>query len=117
MPLTKLYCPKELSDEEKKKISGDIIDFVKSVTGKPASYIMVIVVDGEYLRLGDRYECALFEFSQLGNLNLAQKDELTGGLSDIAGNHDIAVKDNIYVVFREYIRENWGYNGKTFASL
>ena len=117
MPMIKLYCSKEFGDEEKKKISGDIIDVVKSVTGKPASYIMVIVVGGEYIRLGGRYECALFEFSQLGNLSLAQKDKLTGSLSDIASNHDIAVENNIYVVFQEYIRENWGYNGKTFASL
>lgn len=117
MPLVKLHSSLEICDEKKKAIVDKIQETVKEIACKPRSYIMVIIEDQKTIHMGDKVSCALIEFSQLGKLDLGQKDELTARLSKISVDEGLATSTETYVVFQEFVRENWGHNGVTFASL
>lgn len=115
MPLIKISCSNEISEDTKTAMADDFIEAIVETTGKPKTYIMLLIDDGKHLRLGDRTECALIEFSMLGNLDVSAKNRLTKQFCDIARTYSIAQPEKTYVTFGEKSREDWGHNGKTFA--
>ena len=115
MPLIKITCATEISTDTKTAMGEDFIDAIFETTKKPKTYIMLLIDDGKHLRLGDRNQCALIEFSMLGSLDVSAKNRLTKQFCEIARKYDIAQPEETYVTFGEKFREDWGHNSKTFA--
>jgi len=115
MPLIKISCSNEISEDTKTAMAGSLASAIANTTGKPREYIMVLIEDSKFLRLGDRAGSALIEYSQIGELEKAKKSELAAILPDTLRKYSVAPPERTYIVFGEFARENWGHDGKTFA--
>jgi phenylpyruvate tautomerase PptA (4-oxalocrotonate tautomerase family) len=115
MPLVKILISDEISEDSKIALNDSISDVIHRITCKPSEYIMILIEDKRFLRLGVKTSSALIEYSQLGKIDSLRKAELTLALTETVNRYTYSSPNSTYVIFKEYSHENWGFNGETFA--
>lgn len=115
MPLVKISISDEISEDSKVALNNSVAESISRITGKPREYIMILIEDKRFLRLGVKTSSALIEYSQLGKIDCPKKAELTLTLTETVNRYTSSSPNSTYVRFAEFSHENWGFNGETFA--
>ncbi|MGC4119385.1 MAG: phenylpyruvate tautomerase MIF-related protein [Myxococcales bacterium] len=116
MPLIKLDTTESLSDDAKKVLCTRLSRLCAETTGKPETYVMVVVTDGvAMLHAGKPGPAAFVDVRAIGGLNgtvngaLAEK--VCKALLEIAK----VPGDRVYLNFTSLEAANWGHDGSTFG--
>ena len=115
MPLLTLTTNLSLSPEQKSTLPVRLSAEAARLLGKPESYVMVIMQDGQAMTMGGSSEPTAY--LQLKSLGLPEDDTsvLSEALCDlINGSLDIPA-DRIYIEFFNPPRHLWGWNRSTFG--
>lgn len=116
MPYISNIVAKTLNKIEKDKIKSGLAAILEDVIGKPERVLMLTIEDGvTFYFAGKECSGAYIEVKLLGNLTKEHKHVITNEIGNLYSEIVGLDKKSIYITFHEIERENWGYNGKTFA--
>ena len=105
------------------KMGDKKMEFMKAASkavakclGKPENFVVVAVLDEQDMIWGgDAAPCALCNVASLGSINYENNTALSGAITSLMGEFDVA-PSRMYTNFWDIgPRENCGYNGVTFA--
>ncbi|WP_457674751.1 phenylpyruvate tautomerase MIF-related protein [Thiolapillus sp.] len=115
MPLLTLTTNQSLSADQKESLPVRLSAEVARLLGKPESYVMVIVQDGQSLTMGGSTDAAAY--LKLKSLGLPENDTpaLSEALCDLVTETLGIPADRIYIEFFNPPRHLWGWNRGTFG--
>ena len=89
---------------------------VADCLSKPEAFVVIAVLDEQDMIWGgEETPCAIITVNSLGGINYANNTKLSGELTALMSEFDVA-PDRMYTNFWDIgFRENCGYNGVTFA--
>ncbi len=98
---------------ESELLLSELSSNLASLTGKPESYVMVILEPNIMMTFaGNSDPCAFVDIKSIGSLS---PGEMSSQFSQIISrNSDIPI-NRIYLNFEDVAASSWGYNGKTFG--
>lgn len=115
MPLLKLQTNVKLDQDEESSLSAVLSQKVSEWTDKPEAYVQIVVECDVSMRFGGTVDATAFiELRSLGFYG-HQPAEVSHELCAILERELSISKDRIFINFFDMARENWGWNGKTFA--
>ncbi len=115
MPLLTLTTNLSLTPEQKSTLPAKLSAETASLLGKPESYVMVIVQDGQAMTMGGSDEGTAY--LKLKSLGLPENDtpSLSEALCDLVSETLDIPTDRIYIEFFNPPRHLWGWNRSTFG--
>ncbi len=115
MPLLTLTTNQSLSVVQKTTLPTILSAEVARLLGKPESYVMVIVQDGQIMTMGGVTDTSAY--LQLKSLGLPESDteSLSAALCDLVTEALDIPADRIYIEFFNPPRHLWGWNRSTFG--
>ena len=115
MPYLMISTNVRFSDEQRTELLSSGTELVSSQLGKPPSYVMVHLRDGESLVFGGSdAPASVAELASLG-LPEGQTAELSRAICELITRVTGIASDRIYIDFRSPPRHMWGYDGRTFG--
>ncbi|MGM0508023.1 MAG: phenylpyruvate tautomerase MIF-related protein [Fusobacteriota bacterium] len=117
MPFIETKIGKAVTKTEEIDLKHGFAKIMEEEIGKPERALMINIEDEKRIYLGGKLDTVSYvEIKLLGKLNIEQKDILTNRIGKLY-NEILNVDSNkIYITFFEMERQDWGFNGKTFAS-
>ena len=115
MPLLTLTTNVSLTPEQKSSLPVKLSAETARLLGKPESYVMVIVQDGQTMIMGGNNEGTAY--LKLKSLGLPESDtaSLSEALCDLVNDSLGIPADRIYIEFFNPPRHLWGWNRGTFG--
>ena len=115
MPYLRIAANVRCNDEQRAELLASGTELVSTQLGKPVSYVMVHLSDGESLVFGGSDEPAsIVELASLG-LPEERTAELSRAICELITRVTGIASDRIYIDFRSPPRHMWGYDGRTFG--
>jgi phenylpyruvate tautomerase PptA (4-oxalocrotonate tautomerase family) len=116
MPNLQVRTNLTLTAEQKQQALVALSKLVVKVTGKPESYVQIVLQDGLALSFGGTPDPTVFlDFRSIGCISGPQNKrtsaELTGYFTSTFG----VPGNRVYISFANAAGENWGFNGGTFG--
>ncbi len=115
MPYLNILTNQTLEATESEILLQAISKICAVTLGKPEEFMMVSLEESQPLMMGGNSAAAAFlDLRSIGLPEGAQK-ELSAKLCHLMGESMNLSADRIYINFQNIERENWGWNGRTFA--
>ena len=113
MPMIKVGTTVSLTTEKRDVLKAELGKAI-SIMGKPESYLMINLVDNQYLYFGGNKldKGAYVEVKALGNIDAGQSDKMTAKVCEILNAQLGIPGDAVYVAY--FGTSNWGWNGSNF---
>ena len=113
MPMIKVETTVSLTTEKRDVLKAELGKAI-SIMGKPESYLMINLVDNQYLYFGGNKldKGAYVEVKALGNIEAGQSDKMTAKVCEILNTQLEIPGDAVYVAY--FGTSNWGWNGSNF---
>ncbi len=113
MPLIRVTTSLEDSKNQTKLLQR-LSSELSIATGKPESYVMVILEMGKpMIFAGEKNDPACFiEIKSIGSLN---PKKMTSSFCNLIFDSMGIPKDRIYIAFEDINGSQWGYDGNTFG--
>ncbi|MFP4680893.1 MAG: phenylpyruvate tautomerase MIF-related protein [Chitinispirillaceae bacterium] len=115
MPLLTLSTSVEIDEGGKENLLGQLSTAVAESLNKPEKFVMVTIEERAILMSGSTAPAAFASLSSIGGINgeanKAFSEKLCSLLKDRLG----IEQERVYINFSDVERENWGWNGSTFA--
>lgn len=116
MPYINSTVTIKLPDEKKEALKTKLGKLMQDVLGKSEEWLFVGFKEEEtiYFKGEKKEKAAVIEVKMLGTKPTKDKDIFTKKVCE-AFNEEIAISgENIYVIFTEVDKGNWGWNGGLF---
>ncbi|MGD9638123.1 MAG: phenylpyruvate tautomerase MIF-related protein [Alphaproteobacteria bacterium] len=114
MPLLKIITNTEKTTNEKKDIARKASKLIAAETGKPESYVMVLVKNGADMLFGGSDEPLAFcEMKSIG-LPESQTRKLSAAICGLVKEEFNVDPARIYIEFADAKGSFWGWNSSTF---
>ena len=113
MPMIEAKVTMQLPAEKRDILKAEFGKAI-SIMGKPESYLMINLVDGQYLYFGGNKldKGAYVEVKVLGSVDGGASDKMTARVCEILQN-ELGIPGNaVYVSY--WGTGNWGWNGGNF---
>lgn len=115
MPLLRLQTNIELTREKEASLAAVLSQKTSEWTDKPEAYVQVVLQSGLSMRFAGQDEPTAFvEIRSLGFFGMNQA-EISQALCLLLQTEWGISQDRVFIHFFDLPRENWGWNGKTFA--
>ena len=113
MPMIEAKVTMKLPTEKREVLKAELGKAI-SIMGKPESYLMINLVDNQYLYFGGNKldKGAYVEVKALGNIEAGQSDKMTAKVCEILNAQLGIPGDAVYVAY--FGTSNWGWNGSNF---
>jgi len=115
MPLLKLQVSATVPDEKKESLLAESSRIIAEVTGKPETYVMVMLEEGAAAMGGRNVSAAFADVRGIGGLTREVNAGISAGLCDLL-KRDLDIEpDNVYLNFTDVPGTNWGWKGDLFG--
>ncbi|MBF0500806.1 MAG: hypothetical protein HQM09_11780 [Candidatus Riflebacteria bacterium] len=115
MPMIRLQTTAALNDEKKTVLLGTLSKIISEATGKPETYVMVVIEQAAIMMSGKTGDAAFADIRGIGGLggrvNGIISEKVCTALKSSLG----ISPDRIYLNFTNVSASDWGWNGKTFG--
>lgn len=115
MPCLQIRTNLKLTEEQKLKICRDLSKAVAKLTGKPETYVMVMIQECTMTFGGSPDPCVFMDLRSIGCISRAQNKEHSRTLSTYFQNEFKVPTERVYISFANVKGEDWGYAGDTFG--
>jgi phenylpyruvate tautomerase PptA (4-oxalocrotonate tautomerase family) len=116
MPYIDSVVTVKMSDSDKENLKAKLGEAIYQIPGKSEDWLFIRLQDNQSLffkgELKDK--AAIVEVKLLGNQPTDVKDRFTSLICNIYEKELGIPKDNVYVIFYEVTKGNWGWNGSLF---
>ncbi len=115
MPYLHIRTNQSLDASQSEKILQMASQICAETLGKPEEFMMVSMEESRPLMMGgDSAAAAFLDLRSIGFPEGSQSD-LSAKLCQLMGESMNLPADRVYLNFQNIGREDWGWNGKTFA--
>ncbi|HOK04198.1 MAG TPA: phenylpyruvate tautomerase MIF-related protein [Victivallales bacterium] len=115
MPLIKIECNGDLTEEKKEKISLKASKICAETMGKPESYVMSIIRDKFFTAIGGRITpCAFVEVKGIGGFSPEINKKLSQKICSLLREELNISPSAVYINFTNISPSDWGWNCSTF---
>ncbi len=115
MPYLHIRTNQSLEASQGEKLLQKASKICAETLGKPEDFMMVSLEESRPMTMGgDSTAAAFLDLRSIGLPEGAQK-ELSAKLCHLMGESINLPTDRVYLNFQSIGREDWGWNGKTFA--
>jgi len=116
MPYIRLETTEPIAPERRASLCQRLSRLVAEGTGKPETYVMVVVEDGlTMLHAGAPGPAAFAEIRSIGGLSSQVNRELAQGVCRLLDETLGVPGERIYLNFAEVEAGRWGHDGTTFG--
>jgi phenylpyruvate tautomerase PptA (4-oxalocrotonate tautomerase family) len=116
MPCLQISTNLTLSPAQKQETVTALSNLVAELTGKPESYVQVILADGRTVLFGGRPGNSVFlDLRSIGAISRSQNKTTSAALTKYFTDNLGVPSDRVYISFANAAGENWGYEGDTFG--
>ena len=112
MPLLNIHT--NINLDNKQQLATEASALTAKILGKPESYVMVLVNDGQTLIFAGNEEAAAYLELKSISLPESETGRLSAALCELITKHSKIKSDRIYIEFSNAQRHMWGWNGATF---
>jgi phenylpyruvate tautomerase PptA (4-oxalocrotonate tautomerase family) len=115
VPFLKLSTNLTLGAEQKSKMLGELSQLMSKQTGKPESYVMICIAEGNSMLFADsQAPQAYLECKSIG-LSSYQAKSLSSSICHMLDSCLSIPQDRVYIEFSNCPADYWGWNGSTFG--
>jgi phenylpyruvate tautomerase PptA (4-oxalocrotonate tautomerase family) len=115
MPLLKLQTSTPVSEDKKENLLKALSRTVVKVTGKPESYVMVMLENCSACMAGEAGPAAFADVRGIGGISRDANNQLSKDICELI-NKELGIEpDRIYLNFTDVNASNWGWKGGTFG--
>lgn len=116
MPYIDSVTTVKLDKEKMVSLKSKLGEAICKMPGKSEEWLFLRFQDGETLYFKGQLQqnAAVIEVKLLGGQEMDVKDNFTSIVSEIFESELNIPKENIYVIFYEVEKGNWGWNGSLF---
>lgn len=116
MPYIDSITSVKLSEQNKESLKSKIGEAMCQIPGKTEEWLFVRFQDSQTLYFKGKLQdnAAIVEVKMLGSQEMSVKDNFTALMCDIYSEELGIPKENIYVIFYEIPKGDWGWNGSLF---
>jgi phenylpyruvate tautomerase len=115
MPCLQVVTNLTLTAAQKQETVAALSKLVAQATGKPESYVQVVLRDGAAVLFGGAPGNSVFlDLQSIGSISRAQNKKTSASLTKYFEQFGVS-GDRIYISFQNAAGENWGFSGGTFG--
>mmetsp|Transcript_2819 Transcript_2819/g.4030 ORF Transcript_2819/g.4030 Transcript_2819/m.4030 type:complete len:201 (+) Transcript_2819:3-605(+) len=115
MPTCLVQSNVKIDPEEESAFLKEVSQVVASGLGKPESYVMVSSRFANMAFGGTDEPCSFIELISIGRIEKDLNKEMSAKISEVVEKHFGIPASRVYIQFFDAPRENFGFNGDTFA--
>jgi phenylpyruvate tautomerase PptA (4-oxalocrotonate tautomerase family) len=116
MPYIDSITSLQLSPQNKENLKTKMGESMYQIPGKSEEWLFIRFQDSQtlYFKGKPQENAAIVEVKLLGSLEMSIKDNFTSLICNIFHEELQIPKENIYVIFYEISKGDWGWNGSLF---
>ncbi|GKT28124.1 Macrophage migration inhibitory factor like protein [Aduncisulcus paluster] len=116
MPFVSIKTSLKLTPEEVESWSTNLSRLVYEATGKPEAYIMISVEHSLHMRFGGNSTSptVFVDFRSIGCISGTENKKTSSLLTKFFSDKKVPPA-RVYITFMNVDREDWGFQGSTFA--
>ncbi len=116
MPLIQVHTSVPLSEPRERELLGELSRLIAETIGKPEEYVMAALKPAAITMAGVYGPAAFVDVRSIGGLSKDVNQRISQRVCALLKNSLGIDSERVYLTFFDLSAQDWGWNGRTFAT-